>query len=78
MKMLKISMALVAGLALSPVANAKGCLKGAAGGAVVGHMAGHHAMAGAAGGCALGHHHAHTRMRHRQLHHRKAMKNTHS
>ena len=69
MKMLKTStaLALMAGLALSPAANAKGCLKGAAGGAVVGHMAGHHAMAGAAGGCAIGHHHAHMKMRHHKM-----------
>ena len=29
---------------------------GAAAGAVVGHMAGHHALLGAAAGCAVGHH----------------------
>ena len=69
MKLLKLStaLALVAGIAIAPAANAKGCLRGAAGGAVVGHMAGHHAMAGAAGGCAITHHHyAHKRKMHRK------------
>jgi hypothetical protein len=36
-------------------ANAIGCLSGAAGGAVVGHMAHHHALTGAAVGCIAGH-----------------------
>jgi hypothetical protein len=40
------------------VANAHGCIKGAAVGGVVGHVAGHHAVAGAAAGCAVGHHRA--------------------
>lgn len=39
-------------------ANAKGCLKGAAAGAVGGHFLGHHGLVGAAAGCAVGHHHA--------------------
>ena len=40
-------------------AFAKGCIKGAAVGAVGGHMVGKgHAVAGAAAGCAVGHHHA--------------------
>jgi hypothetical protein len=38
------------------IANAHGCIKGAAVGGVVGHVAGHHAVAGAAMGCVIGHH----------------------
>lgn len=37
-------------------AQAKGCLKGAAVGAVAGHVARHHAVLGAAAGCVVGHH----------------------
>lgn len=38
---------------------AKGCLRGAAVGAVAGHFVGKgHAVAGAAAGCAIGHHEA--------------------
>jgi hypothetical protein len=45
--------------ALLPIsAQAAGCLKGAAAGGVVGHVAGHHGLAGAGAGCAIGHHHA--------------------
>jgi hypothetical protein len=40
------------------IANAHGCIKGAAVGGVVGHVAGHHAVAGAAVGCMIGHHRA--------------------
>jgi hypothetical protein len=40
------------------IANAHGCIKGAAVGGVVGHVAGHHAVAGAAAGCVIGHHRA--------------------
>ncbi len=40
------------------VAEAKGCLEGAAVGGVAGHVAGKHGKAGAAGGCAVGHHEA--------------------
>ena len=40
------------------LANAHGCIKGAAVGGVVGHVAGHHAVAGAAVGCVIGHHRA--------------------
>lgn len=36
--------------------KAEGCLKGAAVGGVVGHVAGKHALIGAAGGCAIEHH----------------------
>jgi hypothetical protein len=44
--------------ALPVIANAHGCIKGAAVGGVVGHVAGHHAVAGAAIGCVVGHHRA--------------------
>jgi hypothetical protein len=44
--------------AIPVVGNAHGCLKGAAVGGVVGHVAGHHAVAGAAVGCVVGHHRA--------------------
>lgn len=49
--------ALVAG-AVSPPAQAAGCLKGAAVGGVAGHMAGHHGVLGAGAGCIVGHHEA--------------------
>jgi hypothetical protein len=37
-------------------ADAAGCLKGAAVGAVAGHYYHHHAILGAIAGCAIGHH----------------------
>lgn len=37
-------------------AQAAGCLKGAAVGALAGHVAGHHTVVGAIAGCAIGHH----------------------
>lgn len=40
------------------VANAKGCVEGAAVGGLAGHVAGHHGVAGAAVGCTVGHHRA--------------------
>jgi hypothetical protein len=43
-------------LAVTPAAQAKGCLSGAAVGGVAGHVAGHHGVLGAAAGCAMGHH----------------------
>jgi hypothetical protein len=49
--------ALIVGFGLVSSAEA-GCLSGAAAGAVVGHLAGHHGVAGAAVGCAMGHHSA--------------------
>ncbi len=52
--LLLVSVSLTAG-ALPGMANAHGCIKGAAVGAVAGHVAGHHAVAGAALGCAIGH-----------------------
>ncbi|CAH2794832.1 MAG: hypothetical protein CBHOC_3058 [uncultured Caballeronia sp.] len=45
-------------LAVTGVAQAKGCLEGAAVGGVAGHVAGKHGTAGAVGGCAIGHHEA--------------------
>lgn len=44
--------------AATGVAQAKGCLEGAAVGGVAGHVAGKHGTAGAVGGCAIGHHEA--------------------
>jgi hypothetical protein len=41
---------------LPGIAEAKGCLKGAAVGGIGGHFAGHHGLVGAAAGCAVGHH----------------------
>ncbi|WP_070106211.1 hypothetical protein [Burkholderia plantarii] len=58
MKRLLIAVSCVGLLAAANVANAAGCLKGAAVGGVAGHVAGHHAVLGAAAGCAIGHHHA--------------------
>jgi hypothetical protein len=55
---LKYSALLFCAIALlvSPVAaGAMGCIKGAAGGTVAGHFAGHHGKVGAAAGCAIGH-----------------------
>jgi hypothetical protein len=43
---------------LPVISSAHGCIKGAAVGGVVGHVAGHHAVAGAAVGCVIGHHHS--------------------
>jgi hypothetical protein len=43
---------------LPAISSAHGCIKGAAVGGVVGHVAGHHAVAGAAVGCLIGHHQA--------------------
>jgi hypothetical protein len=50
-------LALTAGVSFSP-AQAGGCLKGAAVGAVAGHFAGHHGVLGAGAGCVIGHHEA--------------------
>ena len=55
MRNLLLTMA-ISGLPL--IAGAHGCIKGAAVGGVVGHVAGHHAVAGAAVGCVIGHHRA--------------------
>ena len=53
---LLVPVAVVAILAGSQAADAKGCIKGAVVGGVAGHVAGHHAVAGAAAGCVIGHH----------------------
>lgn len=50
------ALALTLGSAISPAAEAKGCLKGALIGGVAGHYAGHHAILGAIGGCLVGRH----------------------
>jgi hypothetical protein len=54
-KLLVISLAMLLASAGS-VASAKGCLKGAAVGAVGGYFIGHHPLIGAAAGCVIGHH----------------------
>jgi hypothetical protein len=51
-------LALIAAVAMSAGADAKGCLKGAVVGGVAGHYAHHHAVLGAIAGCAIGHHEA--------------------
>ena len=53
-----IAAALFACVVATPVAQANGCLKGAAVGGVAGHVAGRHGALGAAAGCAVGHHRA--------------------
>jgi hypothetical protein len=45
-------------ISLPVISSAHGCIKGAAVGGVVGHVAGHHAVVGAAAGCVIGHHRA--------------------
>jgi outer membrane lipoprotein SlyB len=57
--MKKIAVLVVAAsLSLAPLsaANAKGCLKGAAVGAVAGHFVHRHTVLGAVAGCVIGHH----------------------
>ncbi|MGZ5848945.1 MAG: hypothetical protein ACXWJJ_15865 [Ramlibacter sp.] len=58
MKTSLVAAAMLACLAATPVAQAKGCLKGAAVGGVAGHVARKHGGVGAAAGCAIGHHRA--------------------
>lgn len=60
MRTLLLTMAISA---LPITANAHGCIKGAAVGGVVGHVAGHHAVAGATVGCVIGHHRAAVKQR---------------
>jgi outer membrane lipoprotein SlyB len=48
--------ALTLPLLLGAQAQAKGCLKGAAVGAIAGHYMHHHAVLGAIGGCVVGRH----------------------
>ncbi|PUA17845.1 hypothetical protein [Glaciimonas sp. PCH181] len=50
------------------LANAKGCLKGAAVGGVGGHYAGHHAVLGAVGGCVVGRHMANKKAAEQKAH----------
>lgn len=58
--LIALPMLLVAG----QPASAKGCLRGAAAGAIAGHLVGKgHAVAGAAVGCAAAHHHYGKKMR---------------
>jgi hypothetical protein len=62
--MRKLLVPIVMSLGMFPLGvHAHGCLKGAAVGGVVGHVAGHHAVAGAAVGCIVGHHRARVRER---------------
>ena len=59
MKNTFLTLALVSFLAVfSQVAQAKGCLKGAAVGGVAGHVVGGHGLLGAAAGCVVGRHQA--------------------
>ena len=53
-----IVMAFVSLVSVGGMANAKGCIKGAAVGGVGGHIVGNHAVLGAAAGCAIGRHEA--------------------
>lgn len=69
MKTAPFTFVLVGCLALfSQVAQAKGCLKGAAVGGVAGHVAGGHSLIGAAAGCAIGRHQANKKPRNNLLH----------
>ena len=57
MKARLCTIAMLLAIAAAPqLANAKGCLKGAAVGGVGGHVAGGHGVLGAAAGCAVGRH----------------------
>lgn len=59
MKPLFTGCALLLALAsVTGVANAKGCIKGAAVGGAAGHVAGKHGVAGSAAGCLVGRHNA--------------------
>ena len=53
-------------LGISAPVNA-GCVKGAAVGAVAGHLVGHHAVLGAVAGCVVGHHIAVKKKRQEEL-----------
>lgn len=56
MKIKLVGLALLSAyMAISAPATAKGCLRGAAAGAVGGHFVHHHAVMGAVAGCAAGH-----------------------
>jgi len=59
MSRIALSLTAIAMTATATPAHAKGCLKGAAVGAVAGHYVGKgHAVAGAVAGCWYGHHRA--------------------
>lgn len=59
MPRIALTIAAIATMATASPALAKGCLKGAAVGAVAGHYVGKgHAVMGAAAGCWIGHHRA--------------------
>jgi hypothetical protein len=59
MSRIALTIAAAATMATASPALAKGCLKGAAVGAVAGHYVGKgHAVIGAAAGCWIGHHRA--------------------
>jgi hypothetical protein len=59
MSRIALTIAAAATMATASPALAKGCLKGAAVGAVAGHYVGKgHAVVGAAAGCWIGHHRA--------------------
>lgn len=67
MKSSLLATIVMAALAVAaPAANAKGCLKGAAAGAVGGHFLHHHGLLGAGIGCVVGHHYAKRQARHVQ------------
>jgi hypothetical protein len=51
-------------VAMTAPADAKGCLKGAVVGGAAGHLAGHHGFLGAAAGCVIGRHEANKAARH--------------
>ena len=55
-KIAALAVAASLSLTLVPAANAKGCLKGAAVGAVAGHFMHRHTFLGAVAGCVIGHH----------------------
>lgn len=63
----KFAIALATLVIAGAPAQARGCLKGAAAGAVAGHLMHHHAIAGAAAGCAAGHVYAHHHMRKKHM-----------
>lgn len=60
-----VAVAALGALSASP-AHAIGCVSGAVGGAVAGHMLHHHAVLGAIGGCLYGRHLHHEAERRRQ------------
>ena len=53
-----VALAFVGLISVGGLANAKGCIKGAAVGGVAGHVVGKHGVLGAAAGCVVGRHEA--------------------